>query len=281
MVTKAERIQARAEQNALDGQAVDLLHGCDDASALEALPDDEAWRLATAPDAAQPQPSELLPGMVLLKAFLTPREQQQLVNDAQSLGLSGKGGFYVPTYASGARCRLHQMCVGRHWNVKTEQYEQIRTNVDNAPVLPLPELWKQIAMRSLDAAIQIDSRVMGTCPQRMQPDVCVVNYYKKAGRNGMHIDKDESPEAMEMGSPVISFSIGAAAEFAYVDHYPDAAEGVPIVRLESGDVLVFGGPSRKVVHALTRVYAHTEPKWLRMRQGRLNLTFREYQPPTV
>lgn len=219
---------------------------------------------------------EFLPGMVLLKNFLSPSEQQRLVDDAQRLGLS-TGGFYKPTYASGAKCRLHQMCLGRHWNVVTEQYEQVRTNFDNAPVLALPQLWSDLAVKSLDAAKALDPRVMGDC-KGMTPDICVVNYYKKAGRNGMHIDKDESEEAMEMGSPVISFSVGSAAEFAFIDHYPEHEEAVPVVRLETGDVLVFGGPSRRVVHALTRVYSKTQPEWLRMRSGRLNFTFREYKP---
>jgi alkylated DNA repair dioxygenase AlkB len=219
---------------------------------------------------------QMLPGMVLLKNFLSPKEQQEIVRECRDLGI-GKGGFYKPTYASGAKCRLHQMCLGKHWNVVTEKYEQVRTNHDSAPVIPLPASFIDLTTKSLAAAFAHDPQVMGAC-KKMIPDVCVVNFYKKAGRNGMHIDKDESPEAMEMGSPVISFSIGCKAEFAYTDHYPDKHEGVPIVTLESGDVLVFGGPSRKLVHALTRVYANTQPTWLRMRAGRLNLTFREYKP---
>ncbi|KAI9916389.1 hypothetical protein PsorP6_018102 [Peronosclerospora sorghi] len=218
----------------------------------------------------------LLPGVVVLKGFLTPLEQQKLVDDARSLGLH-EGGFYKPTYASGARSRLHQMCLGRHWNVQSEQYEARRSNFDHARAPRLPESWKRDAQRSLKEAMKIDPLVMGTCPT-MTPDICVVNFYKKAGRNGMHVDKDESIEALRMGSPVISFSIGCAAEFAYMDHYPKAQERVPIVRLESGDVLIFGGPARQLVHALTRVYTGTQPSWLRMRSGRLNLTFREYQP---
>lgn len=231
---------------------------------------------ATATADTLTQTGDFLPGMVLLKNFLTPSEQQQLVNDAQQLGL-GHGGFYKPTYASGAKCRLHQMCLGKHWNVVTEQYEQTRSNFDNAQVPPLPEKWSELAVKSLDAARAVDPRVMGDC-RVMKPDICVVNYYKKAGRNGMHVDKDESEEAMAMGSPVISFSIGCAAEFAFIDHYPVGHEAVPIVRLETGDVLVFGGPARKLVHALTRVYPRTQPPWLRMRAGRLNFTFREHKP---
>lgn len=271
--SKAERILDRQRQQPLDEHELDLFLGAAPrvAAPLESsdlLPAKPALDLSTEPT--------LLPGMVLLRGFLQPTEQQALVDDARGLGL-GPGGFYKPVYASGAKCRLHQMCLGRHWNVVTEQYEAQRSNHDGAQSPPLPAHWTAIAQRSLHAAAAIDPRVMGDC-RAVTPDICVVNYYKKAGRNGMHIDKDESQEAMESGSPVISFSIGSAAEFAFIDHYPAPREAVPVVRLESGDVLVFGGPSRSVVHALTRVFPNTQPEWLHMRAGRLNLTFREFQP---
>ncbi|DBA00601.1 TPA: hypothetical protein N0F65_007730 [Lagenidium giganteum] len=286
---KAEHALEKRTQHALDEHEMDLYLNTTelDAAVLEAADveakrsceEDKPVERTDEVHGEQPAPAptpELLPGMVLLKGFLLPSEQQELVDASRTMGLQ-EGGFYKPTYASGAKCRLHQMCLGRHWNVVTEQYEQVRTNHDNAPVIPLPERWKELCKRSLAAAVAVDPRVMGSC-KRMEPDVCVVNYYKKAGRNGMHIDKDESEEAMEWGSPVVSFSIGSKADFAFAPHYPERGEGVPIVALESGDVLLFGGPSRKVVHALTRVYPNTQSEWLRMRSGRLNLTFREYKP---
>ncbi|RLN87156.1 hypothetical protein BBJ28_00023667 [Nothophytophthora sp. Chile5] len=292
---KAERIRAKRQQHAPDEHELDLFLNAPsisndalasagaDASPAEVNGQVERSRCNGEADEQEFRGSAktgaLLPGMVLLKGFLSPQQQQELVNDAQRLGLA-EGGFYKPTYASGAKCRLHQMCFGRHWNVVTEQYESHRSNFDGAPAPSLPDSWRLHAQRSLDAATAIDKQVLGTC-QSATPDICVVNFYKKAGRNGMHIDKDESAEAMAMGSPVISFSIGCAAEFAYIDHYPEPHEAVPIVRLESGDVLVFGGPSRNVVHALTRVYSGTQPDWLHMRAGRLNLTFREFRPSEV
>ncbi|GMF38126.1 unnamed protein product [Phytophthora fragariaefolia] len=289
MTSKAERVEAKRQQHAADEHELDLFlnaphhpagspASCNSDAALTAENDAAAASESTdeVPPRGSTDTGALLPGLVILKGFLSPQQQKELVNDSRRMGM-GEGGFYKPTYASGAKCRLHQMCLGRHWNVKSEKYEDRRSNHDNAPVPALPESWKVHAQRSLDAARGIDPQVMGSCKQ-MTPDICVVNFYKKAGRNGMHIDKDESNEAMVMGSPVISFSIGCAAEFAYIDHYPEPHEAVPIVRLESGDALVFGGPARNVVHALTRVYNNTQPAWLRMRSGRLNLTFREYKP---
>jgi alkylated DNA repair protein (DNA oxidative demethylase) len=47
-----------------------------------------------------------------------------------------------------------------------------------------------------------------------------------------------------------------------------------VVRLESGDLLVFGGPSRMIHHGVSGIVPHSRPPWLRMVPGRLNFTFR-------
>ena len=221
----------------------------------------------------------LLPGVVLLRNFLSLSEQQDLINTSRELG-RGPGGFYRPVYASGAKCKLKMMCLGKHWNVKTEKYEMTRTNHDHASVLPLPESWRSLAERAVKAGHDVDPLIMGQC-KAFHPDICVVNYYAHSGRNGLHVDKDESDTAMNLGSPVVSVSIGCNADFAYATDYPtDKTTPIPVVRLRSGDVLIFGGPNRRLVHALTRIYRSTAPSRLHLRPGRLNLTFREYCPLT-
>ena len=49
------------------------------------------------------------------------------------------------------------------------------------------------------------------------------------------------------------------------------------VRLDSGDALLFGGPSRMIVHSVLRVLPKTMPPALRghVRNGRLNVTYRD------
>jgi hypothetical protein len=49
------------------------------------------------------------------------------------------------------------------------------------------------------------------------------------------------------------------------------------VRLDSGDALLFGGPSRMLVHSVLRVVPKTMPPQLRghVRNGRLNVTYRD------
>lgn len=91
-------------------------------------------------------------------------------------------------------------------------------------------------------------------------------------------DRDESPESIKKGLPVVSFSIGDTAEFLYGDERD--VEKAEKIMLESGDVLIFGGASRNVFHGVTAIRTHTAPKNLleetNLRHGRLNLTFRQY-----
>lgn len=80
------------------------------------------------------------------------------------------------------------------------------------------------------------------------------------------------------GLPVVSFSIGDSAEFMYGDER-DVNNAEKLI-LESGDVLIFGGPSRHVFHGVTSIIPTSAPPFLfeqtRLVPGRLNLTFRQY-----
>lgn len=91
-------------------------------------------------------------------------------------------------------------------------------------------------------------------------------------------DKDESSASLKRGSPVVSFSVGDTAVFTYgQDRDPDKAEKIA---LESGDILVFGGPARMIFHGVTSILPKSAPRELldksNLRPGRLNLTFREF-----
>lgn len=65
----------------------------------------------------------------------------------------------------------------------------------------------------------------------------------------------------------------------YSDQRSD--DNAEMVVLQSGDVLLFGGKSRKVFHGVRSILKDTAPKVLVQetnlrRPGRLNLTFRQY-----
>ncbi|MGN0117773.1 MAG: alpha-ketoglutarate-dependent dioxygenase AlkB, partial [Streptomyces albidoflavus] len=102
-----------------------------------------------------------------------------------------------------------------------------------------------------------------------RPDVALVNFYGTGATMGMHQDKDERSDA-----PVVSLSVGDACLFRLGN---TEGRGRPWqdLRLESGDLLVFGGPSRFVYHGVPKVYPGTAEPSVGPATGRLNLTLRE------
>merc|ERR1712129_373679 len=97
---------------------------------------------------------------------------------------------------------------------------------------------------------------------------CIFNFYADDSPGlRWHRDVDETKERCEQGTgrPVVSFSLGDDCDFEY--RQERMTDPVQRIRLRSGDVLVFGGPSRGVWHAVTRLHPQTRPKWLRMPAG--------------
>lgn len=226
----------------------------------------------------------LMPGMVLLKHFLSQNDQVEIVKRCRSLG-SGPGGFYQPSYGTTNKMHLYMMCLGMHWEPITKSYT-MRRSFDNSPPPPIPSLFETLVaqcLRMARHAFQSENESypstrgdMGMVPD-MHPNICLINFYERNGKLGLHQDKDESQESLKHGTPVVSFSIGDSAEFLYgVDRDVEAAKSVT---LESGDVLIFGGPSRMIFHGVPFIHPQTAPPWLientDLRPGRINLTFRQ------
>eukprot|EP01006_Ploeotia_vitrea_P023457 TRINITY_DN55951_c0_g1_i1.p1 TRINITY_DN55951_c0_g1~~TRINITY_DN55951_c0_g1_i1.p1 ORF type:complete len:562 (+),score=45.26 TRINITY_DN55951_c0_g1_i1:36-1721(+) len=73
------------------------------------------------------------------------------------------------------------------------------------------------------------------------------------------------------GRPVVSFTIGDGCDFRWKNRKEDPDN---ILELRSGDIVVFGGPSRNILHAVTKIHAGSTPRGLKIKKGRLNLTYR-------
>ncbi|KAG2487351.1 hypothetical protein HYH03_014064 [Edaphochlamys debaryana] len=219
----------------------------------------------------------LPPGLVVIKGYLKMDEQIKIVRMIRELGM-GTGGFYVPSYSSGGRLNLHMMCLGLHWEPRTSKYEATRSSYDGATPPTLPKELSDLCARALAAATAASAAAGGPRLPPLKPDICLANFYERQGKLGMHQDKDEQPDSLKAGLPVVSFSIGDSADFLY--GRTRDADQAECVRLESGDLLVFGGPSRMLFHAVPKIHPHTAPAELvrgcGLRPGRLNLTFRQY-----
>ncbi|HEY7284132.1 MAG TPA: alpha-ketoglutarate-dependent dioxygenase AlkB [Vicinamibacterales bacterium] len=202
----------------------------------------------------------VFPGLVLFQNRLTHDEQVQLWKTCDALA-NGPVPMYTPTVRGGRKMSVGMLCLGRHWNAMTYTYEPTRSDFDGLPVPPIPEEVRQLAERAAaDAGFS------------MQADLCIMNRYTEDSRMGVHQDKDESPESLAAGIPVVSISLGDAARFV-VGGVTRKEPTHPMI-LRSGDVLVMGGPSRLRFHGVTRILPGTSPEDLG--PGRFNLTFRQW-----
>ena len=204
---------------------------------------------------------EIAPGVFHLDRYLTIDEQRTIVEKCRAL-VDGDVPAYVPIVRGGGSMHVRMLCLGRHWNGKLYQYEATRSDFDGLPAPPLPAEFKSIA-----------DRTAASVGMTLAADLCILNYYDADGRMGVHQDKDESPESIAAGTPVVSISLGDTARFLFGGLR--RRDPVETLLLESGDVFVFGGQARLRYHGVARIVPHSAPAALDL-DGRFNLTFRQY-----
>jgi len=97
-------------------------------------------------------------------------------------------------------------------------------------------------------------------------EACLVNYYDASAKMGLHRDEDEK----DFTAPVVSISLGDSAIFKM----GGATRKGPTssIKLDSGDVVIIGGPARMFYHGVDRILGGSSS--LLKNGGRLNLTLR-------
>jgi alkylated DNA repair protein (DNA oxidative demethylase) len=98
------------------------------------------------------------------------------------------------------------------------------------------------------------------------PDDCLINRYVAGAKLGLHQDRDEK----DAWAPIVSVSLGLPAVFLWGGKR--RSDPVRRLRLESGDVVVWGGPARFVYHGVAALKDGEHPL---AGASRLNLTFRK------
>jgi alkylated DNA repair protein (DNA oxidative demethylase) len=98
------------------------------------------------------------------------------------------------------------------------------------------------------------------------PDACLINFYDASAKMGAHQDRDEQ----DFEAPIVSVSLGDSCRFRFGDE--KRAGPTQALTLDSGDVLVFGGPARKMFHGVDKMMAGSST--LLTPPGRINLTLR-------
>jgi DNA oxidative demethylase len=101
------------------------------------------------------------------------------------------------------------------------------------------------------------------------PDACLINRYEPGTRLTLHQDRDEQ----DFAAPIVSVSLGAPATFLWGG--TTRAVRPRRVRLDHGDVVVWGGPARLNFHGIDTL---READHALTGSARFNLTFRRALP---
>ncbi|MBL1106670.1 alpha-ketoglutarate-dependent dioxygenase AlkB [Streptomyces sp. 5-8] len=202
--------------------------------------------------------AEVAPGAVHVPDWLDPGRQRALLDACREWARPPAGLRTVRT-PGGGTMTARQVCLGWHWY----PYAYARTVVDGdgSPVKPFPGWLGELGRRAVTDAL-------GPPAAAAPPyDIALINFYDGDARMGMHRDGDEQADA-----PVVSLSLGDTCVFRF-GNTGTRAKPYTDVELRSGDLFVFGGPSRLAYHGVPRVRPGTAPAWLGL-AGRLNITLR-------
>lgn len=203
---------------------------------------------------------ELAPGAVHLPGHVDSYRQRWLVDRFHEWRQGP-----VPLHS--AKVRGHEMsvrtvCLGWHW--RPYEYSRTALDVNGRRVLDFPAWMVRLGRSALAAAAS--EYLPG--PDEYEPDTALINYYDADARMGMHQDRDERSLA-----PVVSVSIGDTCRFRF-GNTENRNRPYEDIELMSGDVLVFGGPSRLAYHGVPKVLSDTAPEECGLTTGRINITMR-------
>ena len=199
-------------------------------------------------------------GIVHIRGWLGADRQRSLVGDFRRWAVP-PAGLRHPRVPAGHLMTVQSVCLGWHW--QPYAYSRTADDTDGAPVKPLPDDLAGLARRAVADTFGDDAGA------RYAPDAAIVNLYAPGARLGLHQDGEEPADA-----PVVTISLGDSCVFrlAGIDR---RTRPFTDVLLRSGDLLVFGGVSRRVYHGVPKVLDGTGPPDLGLPPGRLSITVRE------
>lgn len=214
-----------------------------------------ASNLSLFEDSASTSAAErLAEGALLLRGFASPQAQQLMADLETVLAAAPLRHMMTP---GGFRMSVAMTnCGSVGWVTDRSCYRYTATDPESQkPWPPMPESFSRLAT---DAAAKAGF-------ENFHPDACLINRYEPGARMTLHQDKDEQ----DFGAPIVSVSLGLPAVFLFGGlKRKDPAQRM---KLDSGDVVVWGGPSRLNYHGINPLKDGEHPLTGRCR---FNLTFR-------
>ncbi|HJP80564.1 MAG TPA: alpha-ketoglutarate-dependent dioxygenase AlkB [Pseudonocardiaceae bacterium] len=205
------------------------------------------------------EPATIAPGAVHVPGWLDADAQRRLIAACREWA-KPPAGMRHTRLPSGGVMSVRTVCLGWHWY--PYRYSRTVDDGDGAPVKPFPHWLADLGRRAVAEAY-------GDPDVRYRPDIALINFYDGEARMGQHVDKEERCPA-----PVVSLSIGDSCVFRF-GNTENRNKPWTDVRLASGDLFVFGGPSRFAYHGVPRTYPGTADPEIGPATGRLNITLRE------
>jgi DNA oxidative demethylase len=205
---------------------------------------------------------EPLPGAVHVGCWLGIEAQRDLVRRFRLWALP-PAGLRQPRVPSGHLMSVRSVCLGWHWQPYV--YSKTADDTDGAPVKALPRELAELAREAVGEAYGPKS----AAAVAFAPDAAIVNLYEADARLGLHRDAEEPADA-----PVVTISLGDACVFRFAGVERRTAPFTDVA-LRSGDLLVFGGPIRRIYHGVPKLLPGTAPAGLGLPPGRLSITVRE------
>ncbi|MBV9401581.1 MAG: DNA oxidative demethylase AlkB [Bryobacterales bacterium] len=198
---------------------------------------------------------ELEPGAVLLRGFADPKARALLEEVDRIAQASPFRHLIVP---GGHTMSVAMTNCGRvGWVSDRTGYRYDPNDPDTgAHWRAMPELFLDLAQRAAAEAGFAN----------YDPDACLINRYAAGAKLGLHQDRDENDPV----SPIVSVSLGLPATFMWGGKR--RSDPVRRMRLENGDVVVWGGPARFVYHGVAPLKSGAHPL---TGDIRINLTFRK------
>ena len=200
-------------------------------------------------------PERLEDGAVLMRGF-ADSEAQRLVEVVH--GIAEKAPFRHLVTPGGYTMSVAMTNCGRVGWVSD------RAGYRYDPVDPDTKLsWPAMPAAFLDLATRAAAEAGFA---NYDPDACLINRYAVGAKLSLHQDRDEK----DAWAPIVSVSLGLPAVFLWGGKR--RSHPVRRLRLESGDIAVWGGPARFVYHGVAPLKDGLHPL---TGAARINLTFRK------
>ncbi len=190
-------------------------------------------------------------GFHVHKARIDAAGQARMVAEIRAVARAAP--FFAPLTPWGKPMSVRMTSAGKYgWFTDAKGYRYVESHPSGTPWPPIPDsvlaIWRDMVSASRD------------------PDCCLVNWYGVKARMGLHRDADEA----DYSWPVLSISLGDPGLFRMGG--PARSDPTASILLESGDVVVMGGPARRAYHGIDRI--RFGGSTLLPQGGRINLTLR-------